>query len=344
MIIFFYGENTYKIRQKIKELKNKFINEIDKSACSIINIDGKSVVMQEINEKISPQSLLASKRMIIIENLFLNKNKDILDEVYGFFSQNKSYQENNIIIFNEPSLKTKKIGMKKIAQIDAGDNERNLNKKEVKLYQFLTEQKFQQEFKNLSNTEAAEWLRKEAEALGAAVSNKTAQALVGLAGNDLWRLDGELKKLFSYKSGLADDDKVEIKEEDIAEMVIGNFDENIFQLTDAIASNNKSRALQLIEDQLGGGLNENYLLTMVIRQFKILLQIKLELAAGKGERKISSDLGLHPFVVQKGVAQAKNFDLEKIKTAINQLIKIDYLMKTGQADIKTMINLLILKI
>lgn len=346
MIIFFYGENDYKIRRKTKELKDKFIKEVDPSAYNIFVLDGKNTNLAEINEKISPQSLLSSKRMIIIEDLFLNKNKDLLDEAYSFFTKKENIKEGNIIIFNEKFVKTKKIGQKTIAQIiDSSGKEKNLLKKEAKLFKYLSEQKFQQEFKNFSNTEATAWIKSEAERSGALISNKAAQALVGLAGNDLWRLDNELKKLIGYKLNKNDlKEKIEISENDIAEMVKGGFDENIFLLTDAIGANNKGLAMSLVEDQIKAGLGETYLMSMIVRQFRIILQVKQGLESGSSPRKINSDLGLHSFIVQKGISQAKNFTLEKIKKIINRLAEIDYLMKTGQADMKVMIDLLILKI
>ncbi len=83
---------------------------------------------------------------------------------------------------------------------------------------------------------------------------------------------------------------------------------------------------------------------MIIRQFKILLQIRQSLDSGLTTRKIMSTLKLHPFIIQKGINQVRNFSLINLKNTLNKLIEIDYLMKTGQAEAKIMLNLFAFKI
>jgi DNA polymerase-3 subunit delta len=83
---------------------------------------------------------------------------------------------------------------------------------------------------------------------------------------------------------------------------------------------------------------------MSIWQFKILLRIKQALDSGCGSRKISSDLGLHPFVVQKGVNQVRKFSLEDLKKFFSKLVEADYRLKTGKQEAKLMLDLLIVSL
>ena len=46
MIIFFYGENDFKISQKIKELQDKFVREVDASGQNIFKFDGEKIVQE----------------------------------------------------------------------------------------------------------------------------------------------------------------------------------------------------------------------------------------------------------------------------------------------------------
>jgi DNA polymerase III delta subunit len=47
---------------------------------------------------------------------------------------------------------------------------------------------------------------------------------------------------------------------------------------------------------------------------------------------MASWLKLHPFVVEKGLAQAHNFDLAQLEAAHRHLVHADWSIKTGQMD------------
>ena len=127
-------------------------------------------------------------------------------------------------------------------------------------------------------------------------------------------------------------------------MVRGKFDENIFALTDAISQKNKALSLNLLEKELENGLAEPYLMHMLIRQFRILLQVRAAMDLGHTSRKAASELKLHPFVAQKSFTQAKNFSIESLKIIFSRLIKMDRQLKTGQGDFKTDLALMIASI
>ena len=108
MIIFLYGEDNFRAKKKIREFKDKFLREVDKSGGSIEYIDGKTADLKEINAKAATASLLASKRMIIIEDIFSNKNKDLLPAAAEYFRAKEKNNWGNIVIFCDNSIKNKK--------------------------------------------------------------------------------------------------------------------------------------------------------------------------------------------------------------------------------------------
>lgn len=330
MIIFLYGEDTFRSRRKLKELKERFLREVDPSGNSLTVLDGATASMEKINEAVSPASLLSKKRMIIIENIFLNKGKLIFGQLALYFKRKKI--EENIIVFWDGAIDAKKLAQ---------------DKKE--LFKFLSKVKYGQEFRALSNTEAMAWTKKEVESRGGKISREALLFFTSLLGSDLWQINNEIDKLLNYKLSqklalAADGRGTIIEAEDIKNLVSGQFNERIFALTDAISNRNKKEAARLMEDQLEGGLGESYLLNMIVRQFRILLQIRQALDSGLTPRKIINLLKLHPFIVQKGVNQVRNFSLNSLKDIFIQLARIDYLMKSGQADAKTMLSLFLAEI
>jgi DNA polymerase-3 subunit delta len=140
-------------------------------------------------------------------------------------------------------------------------------------------------------------------------------------------------------------DKTTIESQDVVALVKGKFDDNIFNFVDAIAAKNKKLAHHLLTDQLNSGANESYLLAMLIRQFRILLQVK---SLTEGQRivasVVASELKIHPFVAQKALYQIKNFSENKLKEIYSQLLAADAKIKTNLADTKVLFDLLLTKI
>ncbi|MFH1661944.1 MAG: DNA polymerase III subunit delta [Candidatus Falkowbacteria bacterium] len=336
MIIFLYGEDNFRSRQKLKELKEKFSRDVDPSGNSLTIIDGESANLEKISSAVGAGTLFAKKRMIVIENLFKNKTQTIFDQVFEYF---KNKDLDSIIIFWESCIKIKKTRNKQqVLKIDSSGKEKALPAYNKKLFNFLSKQQYAQQFSALSNIESSNWTKKEVEARGGKISYQAANMISAITGNDLWQINNEINKLLSYKKNSI------IENTDVELMARGNFDENIFALTDAISAKNKPLTAKLLEDQSDAGMADSHLLIMIVRQFKILAQIRQSLDLGLTSRKMISLLKLHPFIIQKGINQVRNFTLNDLKNILKELIKIDYSLKTGRADAKTMLNLLFAKL
>ena len=47
MIIFLYGPDSFRAREKMKQLKQKFIREVDKSGLNLIEMDGDKMTLND---------------------------------------------------------------------------------------------------------------------------------------------------------------------------------------------------------------------------------------------------------------------------------------------------------
>jgi len=327
MIIFLYGKDTYRSRQKLLELKNKFLNEIDKDATSLVILNAEQTSIDEINRNIASSSLFVKKRMVVLENIFKNKSKVFLDEVFGYFK--KRQDDDNVIVFWD---------------------ETNVSKlKTNKLFKFLCTKEFVQEFKEFTNQELIFWINEIVKKEGAKINHQAVLHLSGLFGADLWALTNEIRKIIHFKKAkqdelIKDSGVLEIVVADVEKLCRGRVDENIFALTDAISQKRKALAIELLEKEFEAGVAETYLLFMIERQFKILLQVRQALDSGLTQKNIISDLKLHPFVAQKSIGQVRNFSLEFLTRLFSHLVKIDRDMKTGKLDLRTAVGLVIAKI
>ena len=332
MIIFLYGADTFRSRRKLNELIAKFKREVDPGGSNIAVINGEKADLGKLNEAIVSSSLLVKKRLVVIENVFENKLEAVPSQLLVQLKKHQDGPDSNIIIL--------------WSEVGANDA---LNKAKTELFKFLSKQKYAQEFKILSNTETASWIKKEVEARGGKIAAAAAIELAVLTACDLWQINNEVDKLVNFKAGqklqlgeTASDFKIEVA--DVAGLVAGIFDERIFTLTDALANKQRGAAAKLLEEQISSGASAEYILSMLIRQYRILLSVRQAVESGEGPRAIATHLKLHPFVAQKSLGQARNFTLGALKNLLDRLLDIDYRNKSGQADVLTSLDLLIAKL
>jgi DNA polymerase III subunit delta len=323
MIIFLYGEDTYRSSQKLNQIKDKFIKEVDSSGMNLTTLDGAKLKFEEFNQQVKASPFLARKRMVIVKNLISdNKSKEIQKEIVELLNTEwKNPKEDNILIFWESSNHSK-------------------TKTKSALWDRLVKEKFAEEFEPLKPVQLNSWVEKEIINRGAKIEKSSIPLLAALVGNDLWQMSGEIEKLINYCQ-----DKP-ITSAEIEKLVKAKFDDNIFNLIDALSTNNKKLALKLISDQFNLEADAMYLLSMLIRQFRILLLTK-EMAGQNlhlSKEKISKDLSLHPFVAQKALWQINNFTFDKLKQIYARLLDMDFKIKTSSLKPRVLFDLFIAEI
>ncbi len=311
MIFLLHGADSFRRRQKLNELKQRFMSAVDALGQSLISIDGRQSSAAELQEKISSGSLFTKKRMVVLEDFFSNKNEAAFTSALQLCLKN-SGAEDNALIFNEDEISPSK-----------------LKAEAKKLYAWLLQQPFVQEFKTLNNSQVLDFAKKEIEKLGGKIAPSALSLLVSKTGNDLWRLNNEIKKLTAASEGGVIDAAL------VQSLVQSEIEDNIFALTDAFGAKNGKLALQLLEEQFAAGLSDEYILAMCQRQFKIILQIKQIQSSGRlSEAQLAAKLKLHPFVVKKGFMQSGKFSIKELNHYFQLFLELDYKNKQGKANLK----------
>lgn len=331
MIIFLYGLDTFRSRQKLKELKEKFIKEVDKAGLNLTTLNGATLETPEFEKAVSTSPFLAKKRLVVIEDLISkNLGQKIQKEILNILDKNKL--SDTIIIFWESGIQ------------DAGSKKKK-SKTSIRrsnlLFERLKKEKYVQEFKLLEPAAVKKWALTEIKKRGGKIDPAALSMLVDFIGNDLWQFSSEIEKLLAYSSSGG-----EISPNDVKNLVKTKLDDDIFRLTDAIGQKNKKLALKLIADQFKNGILPTQLLTKIIWQFKNLLLIKSFMqnyGAGYPAERQSFQLGLHPFVIKKTLNQVKNYNLADLKNIYSQLIDVEYKIKTSPVDPEVLLDLLIVK-
>lgn len=321
MILFVYGPDTFRVQEKTKELIDQFRAKRDTVGMNVVKLAGETLSFDRLRQEVMTQGFLSEKKMIVIDRLLSRGNADVHQEVLEFIKQfTKSKDEQNVILFIEEHV---------------GGKLKDVTKK---LFTALKKQEYVFEFTELNPNQLEEWTRGYVKRFGATFDRMAPRELVARVGADLWKLSQEIHKLASFKRD------VPITQSDVTAQVDGGFEENIFALTDAIASQNKSRALQLLSQELDNGANELYLLSMISRQFRILLQLRSNIDTGNTvAKKLASELGLHPYVVQKSLPLAKRYTLDQLKRIYTQILELDEAFKTSHPNPELLLDLLIVE-
>jgi DNA polymerase-3 subunit delta len=105
-----------------------------------------------------------------------------------------------------------------------------------------------------------------------------------------------------------------------------------------LAYTNRERPVHNLLDH---GNEPLYLLAMIVRQFRLLIQIKELSQEGLDPSAIAKTIKLHPYPTGKLYNQARNFTLEQLERVHHRLLEIDVQIKTGQINEIVALDLLI---
>lgn len=173
--------------------------------------------------------------------------------------------------------------------------------------------------------ELEQWIAQRAQSKGVGIDRNAVALLTGFIGPNLRLLDQELEKLATYLGGSGT-----IGREEVKRLVSSLQEANIFHMVDALGSRDGRRALTLLRRLLDENAAPLYLLTMIVRQFRLLLQAQELAAKGATPAEMAREMQSPAFVVRKCAQQARNFTPGELRAILAQLLDIDVGIKTGR--------------
>lgn len=309
MIIFIYGADSYRSKQKLDEIILHY-KEVRKSGLNLVYVDAGEKSFADFHNHFKISSMFAETKLVILKDIFLNKKfqEDFVEEI-----KNIEKLKDVIVVY-----------------------EKEEPDKRLKIFKALTKECKSQEFKLLEGAGLRAWAQNQ---FGNQKINVDAiNLLVQYTGSDLWQLSNEIQKLINYKNGLV------IKKEDVEFLVRPKIETDIFKTIDALAVKDKKQALAYLQKHLDNGDAPLYLLSMIAFQFKNLLIVKELAENGLMYNSIVKKSGLHPFVVKKNYFQCNQFTMLKLKQMYQKIFECDANIKTGKIEPETALELLISQI
>ncbi len=311
MLIFVFGEDTFRSKQKITEIIDKY-NNSNSSGFNFHRLTDFDFSQFKKLAEVVP--MFGEKGMILLENVFKQK---VDEELETYLDGKKSEDDNLIIVFWEDG---------KISRPG-------------KLYKRLTRKGgFWQDFQLLTSDKLLAWADGEIKKKGGQIEGVALKKLIANTANNLWLISGEINKLIGYKGNK------KIIEEDVDLLGSVKWQNNIFETVDALGRRDRKTAIDLIHKHLEQGDSGIYLLTMMIYQFRNLIQIRDLIDRQLSVAQLTKQMGLHPFVLRKTLQQVKNFSADQLRSIYGEFIRLDEGMKTGQVDLKVGLDLLLMAI
>jgi len=193
------------------------------------------------------------------------------------------------------------------------------------------------EFRILKPGAVLQWVLERAQRQGVDISPTAAKLLAELVGDKLWILANELEKLAAYAYGRR------IEEADVKVLVSEAHDVNVFAMVDAIVEKRPAVALRLLRQQIiREGRDSGYLLAMVVRQYRLIIQAKELSQSGISTQEIGQRLGIgSEFVLQRVLDQAGRYSLSRLKAAYRRLLEADEAVKRGRYSEELALELLV---
>ena len=180
------------------------------------------------------------------------------------------------------------------------------------------------------------WIEKRVRKHGGEIEPRAAAHLAAVVDDDLRLLDQEIVKLVTYTNA-----ERAIVREDVDFVVPYAQAAIVFDLVDALGRRDGRTAAQTLHRLLDAGEHPLGLLAMIVRQFRLLIQVNEQKAERATPRDIAQALNLHPFPARKLYNQATHFTAAQLETVYRHLLDTDVAIKSGEIDPEAALDLLV---
>lgn len=308
-VYLFCGEEDY-LKTHYKKV---FVDAIAQgNPMNIEEFDGKDIDPVDVMEVAATAPFMSEYRLVIIENsdFFGDKGNSLAEYI-------EKMPDSTIMIFIENSAKATTALYKAIKKHGSITNFKREGEKNLKSFA-------KSAFKK-SNIK---------------ISERDLTYFIDCVGDDMELISREIEKLISYCL-----DRGEATKDDVDAVCVKQLSVKIFDMMDYMSVKDRQKTLaefyKLIEDKE----SPFRILSMISRQFDILLLVKDLVGRGLGKSEIMQQAGLSEFVVRKSIGQCRHFSIKDLLNGFYACVRAEDDFKTGLiADEVLMIELLIMNV
>ncbi len=196
-----------------------------------------------------------------------------------------------------------------------------------KLYKAIQKHGTVVSFAQLNDAELNQWIIRTFSGLGKQCSPQTASLLAFTVGSDTALLHTEMEKLAALAGERGD-----IRDEDVRAVATRSIECTVFEMVDAVVAGQEGKAFALLRDMLTTGSDRIGILAMLLRQYRLMLHVKIMQYEKKSPQAIKQGLGIAPFAAERCIRQAQAYTRQQVKQAVNLCLDTEYRIKSGQMN------------
>ena len=314
------GTESYLIETFKKELKeNVSLDEAED--LNIITFDMNEIELSEVIHEAETIPFFGDYKVIFVENPYFltaeKKKSDLTHDTVALEAYLKNPLETTILVF--------------VVSVEKMDE----RKKVVKL---LKKESLVVDVSPMTEKTIIPYVGSYIENEGYSMDKHAFERMMYLTNMNLSQMMNELNKLFLYKV-----ESKQITKNDIEELIPKSLEHNIFDLNQYVLGSKPEKSLLLYQDLLVGGEETIKILSILIGQIRLLLQVKILVEMNYQQSNITDTLKIHPYRIKLAVQQSRPMESKKLGEMMNELIELDYQIKTGQIDKELGFELFLLK-
>lgn len=308
-VYLFYGSETFLMEDICKQIQMKVIGT-EGTEWGRTVVDLAETPIQDLVREAETPSFFGQHRVVIGKNAWLltgvRKKTNVNHQVDELVRYIRNPVEGNVVILTVPADKL------------------DTRKKVVKELKSHVREGV---FPPLMGKELLAWVKKRFQQTKRDIHPQAGECLIQRVGHPLRLLATEIDKLATYTDATQC-----ITPELVCELVPRQMEQDVFKLVDCVTKRQLGAALAIYHDLLRNREEPVRILALLIRQFRLLLQVKGLTAQGRGEREIASLLKIHPYPVKLAAQQTPHYPEKLLRFLLIRAIDADIAIKEGRIE------------
>ena len=178
----------------------------------------------------------------------------------------------------------------------------------------------------IKNVSLDEYAKKAFEEEGYSISTQALALLVSYT-NSLESINSAINILKCYKA-----DEKKITDNDIITMINAPLEDNVYQLVEAVLSNDKKYVFKCYQDLKIVNVMPSYIVSLLLNKFQEMYNVKILAKSNVSQETIASIFNVSSGRAYYMVKNAKAVTIETIKEKLSLLNDLDVKIKTGRID------------
>jgi DNA polymerase-3 subunit delta len=321
MLIFLYGKDTFRSRERLHKMIEKFKTDRDPDGYNVVRLNALTQKPGILITELYNTPFLAEKRMVILEYALESKHTELHEKITSLIANPNELPASTICVLFEQTDTFK-------------------TKIQKELLKKLVSTPYAKHFTVLEGSELKKWISEYAIELGLSLDRGVPDYIASHSKGDTWFIHSLLDQLASYSQ------KKVCTLDTVRLFLHETSDDNIFNLVDAIVARKPEKVYAMIREQYDNGQEAHYIFAMLVRQFRIMLELQdaLRVAPSTPPDALAKTLSLHPFVVKKTIPLLRSYTPAELKAIYAELLSMDIKTKTGKGTMPVMIDMLVGKI